>query len=110
MMDCTHAAVNVINWYELVPKYRCDGCDKVLICDCESGRSARLLPHQTRSAGGPGFWRIPVDGVVPGICHYCRGLALPPAPKAALPNQKGKVQRYYWREISRLTFEKLAAW
>jgi len=27
-----------------------------------------------------------------------------------LPNRKGKVQRYYWREINRLIFEKLVAW
>ena len=110
LTGCPHQHAIVINWHELVPKYRCNDCGRVLICNCEASRSVRLLPHQTKSAGGPGFWRVPVDGFAANICHYCRGIALPPAPRAALPNRKGKVQRYYWREINRMCFEKLAAW
>jgi hypothetical protein len=53
---------------------------------------------------------VPVDGFAPGICHHCRGIALPPAPKATLRNRKGKVQRYYWREINQLIFAELVAW
>ncbi|HYV19378.1 MAG TPA: VRR-NUC domain-containing protein [Verrucomicrobiae bacterium] len=109
LRECPHTSVDVVNWYELVRKYRCNSCERILICECESTRSARFLPHQTKRAGGPGFWRVPVDGFAHGICHHCRGMALPPAPLAVLPNRKGKVQRYYWREIRRMTFEKLAA-
>jgi len=107
---CPHPSLDVVNWYELVPKYRCNSCECVLICDCESTKSVRLVPDQARTAGGPGFQRVPVHGFAHGICHHCRGITLPPAPRAALKNQKGKVQRYYWREIRRQTFETLAAW
>lgn len=109
-MKCKHGKVEIVNWYELVPKYRCLECGAILICECERTRSARLLPHQTRQAGGPGFRRVPVDEFGLNICHHCRGKVLPPAPRAKLPGQKGKVQRFYWREINRTYYEKVAAW
>ncbi len=40
-----------------------------------------------------------MTGFATGLCLECRGQQEQPHPRAAIYNQKGKVQRFYWREI-----------
>ena len=43
--------------------------------------------------------RIPVNGFAANICAECRGEIEEPHPKAEIWGFKGKVERFYWREI-----------
>jgi len=42
---------------------------------------------------------FPVSGFAKGMCSECRGLKEEAHPRAVIYGQKGKVERYYWREI-----------
>jgi len=107
---CLHTHVQCVNDFELVPKYRCPECNLILICSCERARSAVLLLHQTHFAKTPAQHRLPVDGYAEGICHFCRSEPMEPAPRAPIFGRRGKVERYYWREIKRSYYEAVVRW
>ena len=80
----------------------CQGCGKVLICACEEQQARTFLPHQI-SFGREleSQQRVPVDGFAPRICAECRGETEELHPVAEIWGRKGKVERFYWREIRR---------
>ena len=81
------------------------------MCECELDLAKTFLPHQTRSGQELGTRRrYPVAGFAKEVCRACRGEPEPPAPRAAIYNQKGKIQRYYWREITKTYYESVLAW
>jgi hypothetical protein len=70
------------------------------MCECESELATTFLPHQIGFASEYRTGkRIPVDGFAPNICAECRGEIEEPYPKAEIWGLKGKVERFYWREI-----------
>jgi hypothetical protein len=98
--SCNHPSLSCLNHYELIRKYRCSNCGKVLMCDCEEGIATRLLPHQiSKGVVLETQERIPTDGFAHAICGRCRCQPEAPYPKAESWGNKGKVQRFYWREI-----------
>ena len=104
-MDCTHRQVTCLNEYETIRKYRCGECGGVFMCACEREWALAFLPHQTRSGSEFGTrLRVPVLGFAPSLCRECR--AEPPQcyPVAAIYGRKGKIERFYWREIRRDTY------
>ena len=106
-MLCFHPEVKCLNHYEVFRKYRCKSCNQVLMCDCEQKLALTFLGHQVDFAHEYGTReRIPVDGFAPLICAECRGEREEPHPKAEIWGLKGKVERYYWREIFK-TYYKL---
>lgn len=99
-MECDHRDVVCLNHYDQFRKYRCQECGAILMCACERLLAETFLPHQTGEAQEYGTGRrFRVDGYAHGICNTCRGLAEESHPRAAIWGQKGKVERFYWREI-----------
>lgn len=81
------------------------------MCECELELAKTFLPHQTQSGQEFGTRRrYPVAGFAKAVCRACRGEPETPAPRAAIYNQKGKIQRYYWREITKTYYENVLAW
>jgi len=81
------------------------------MCECEKELALTFLPHQTRAGQEYGTdRRYSVAGFAKDVCRACRGELEPAAPRAAIYNQKGKVQRYYWREITKTYYESVLAW
>jgi hypothetical protein len=71
-----------------------------MMCECERKLALTFLPHQVDFASEYGSRRrIPVDGFTPRICAECRGVAEEAHPLAEIWGQKGKVERFYWRDI-----------
>ena len=100
--ECRHDAVDCLNPYEMIRKYRCSTCGAVMMCACEEMFARRFLPHQLREGAELSTQeRIPVThGFVNGTCRECRGLQPEAHPLAAIPGRTSKIRRYYWREIN----------
>ena len=109
-MTCAHEVVQCLNPYELVRKYRCEGCSQVMMCTCDQEIGKRFFAHQLRQGCVLETQeRVPVTlGFVDDICRECRGLAPEAHPMAAIPGRTNKIQRYYWREIQFETFKRFA--
>lgn len=98
--QCTHSNVRCLNHYEIFRKYLCEDCGGVFICDCEKDLALTFLPHQVNFAQEYGTRKqFRVTGFAPKVCAECRGETEMPHPMAAIYGRKGKVERYYWREI-----------
>jgi len=70
------------------------------MCECEKELALAFLPHQTTHGTFYGTHeRYVVSGFAENICPECRGEEEEAHPRAAIYGQKGKIQRYYWREI-----------
>lgn len=107
-MGCTHPTVQCLNQYEFMRKYRCQDCGKVLICTCEEKMALTFLPHQVSfGCELESQHRVSVDGFAPQICAECRGESETPHPLAKIWGQKGKVERFYWREITKTYYQLL---
>lgn len=110
-MDCRHSNRRCLNEYDTFRKYLCEECGDVVMCECEAELATTFRPHQTRSGQEYGTRRrYPVSGFAKEACRACRGEPEPSAPRAAIYNQKGKIQRYYWREITKTYYESVLAW
>ena len=101
MSNCHHQNVTCLNPYELIRKYRCEGCGEVMMCMCEKEHGERFLPHQLKQGSILETQeRVPVTlGFQKDICPECRGETPIHAPKASMPGCTSKIARYYWREI-----------
>jgi hypothetical protein len=76
------------------------------MCECERELALQFLPHQVRYGTEYGTQlRYPVSGFARNICSACRGQKEEAHPLAAIYGQKGKVERYYWREIYKTYLE-----
>jgi hypothetical protein len=83
----------------------------VYICNCEKDLALTFLPHQVNSAQEYGTGKqFRVTGFAPKMCAECRGEAETPHPRAAIYGQKGKVERYYWREILNTYYQNAFEW
>ncbi|MBL8552258.1 MAG: VRR-NUC domain-containing protein [Hyphomonadaceae bacterium] len=109
---CPHTDLDCLNQFEFVRKYRCRGCNAVMMCACDEARGRRFLPHQLNEGTELETQaRVPVTaGFQPKTCPECRGLPPVNAPTAAIYGRTGKVERYYWRELYFMTEERVAAW
>ncbi len=111
MSSCTHDTVRCLNHYDTFRKYFCKDCERVYICACEWHLAITFLPHQTRDAQEYGTRKqFSVDGFAPSMCAECRGKPEEAHPRAAIWGQKGKVERFYWREIFKTECELASAW
>ena len=107
-LECTHDCRRCLNYYDTIPKYICEDCGIVHMCACDEPLATQFLPHQTRKGSEYGTRkRHPVAGFAPNLCPTCRGEPEPACPMAAVPGRKGKIERYYWREITK-TYHSLA--
>lgn len=105
-MDCLHENVVCLNHYDTFRKYLCYNCSKVWMCECEKELALQFLPHQVKEGAEYGTRRrYPVSGFARNICNACRGIKEEEHPRAAIYGQKGKVERYYWREINKTYLE-----
>lgn len=99
-MSCQHNGVRCLNHYDIFRKYLCEDCGRVWMCECERELAVTFLPHQTGFGSEYGTRkRYPVNGFARGLCAECRGEPEESHPRAAIYGQKGKVERFYWREI-----------
>lgn len=72
------------------------------MCACEEQLALQFLPHQTTHGREFGTQRRHVvAGFVSNLCPSCRGESELPFPMAAVQGRKGKIERFYWREITR---------
>jgi hypothetical protein len=72
----------------------------MFICNCEKELALMFLPRQVNFAQEYGTrQQFRVTGFAAHMCAECRGETEMPHPRAAIYGQKGKVERYYWREI-----------
>lgn len=112
MNSCIHENTTVINQHDIVRKYRCNDCGKVMMCSCDKKYGEKFLPHQlTWVLDRNTMERIPVThGFQEKICNTCKGLPEEAHPIKAGYGYTSKIQRYYWREIWRLTTIRFAAW
>jgi hypothetical protein len=109
--SCNHPSLSCLNHYETIRKYRCNKCGKVLMCDCEYEIATRLLPHQiSKGVVLETKERIPTDGFAHAICAHCRCEQEEPHPKAEGWGNKGKVYRFYWREITKTYYQAVLEW
>jgi hypothetical protein len=111
MPGCAHPDLHLLNPFELMRKYACKDCFRVMMCACDEEIGRRHLPHQLDTATELRTQsRIIVDGgFVPGLCARCRGLPEEAAPLAQGYGRTSKVKRYYWREIQFETWRRLDA-
>lgn len=110
-MNCEHSKVRCLNHYDTFRKYLCENCGGVFICECERQLAIAFLPHQTKHAIEYGTRKeYPVTGFAPNICAECRGEKEEAHPRAAIYGQKGKIERYYWREIFKTACEYMFNW
>lgn len=110
-MTCEHKRVRCLNHYETFRKYLCEDCGRIFICACERELALAFLPHQVNFGTEYGTRkRYPVAGFAPRICAECRGELEEPHPRAAIYGQKGKVERFYWREISNSYYGYVRNW
>ena len=108
---CAHQAVSCLNHYDTFRKYLCQDCGGIYICLCERELATAFLPHQIDSAQEYGTRRrFPVSGFAPRMCAECRGEVEEPHPRAAIWGQKGKIERFYWREIFKTECELTLVW
>lgn len=72
------------------------------MCVCEAELAHQFLPHQTKRGTEYGTRkRYPVAGFATGLCPSCRGEVEKPHPMAAVRGRKSKIERFYWREITK---------
>lgn len=110
-MNCEHCRVRCVNHYDTFRKYLCENCGGVFICECERQLAIAFLPHQLKLAVEYGTHEeYQVTGFAPNICAECRGEKEEAHPRAAIYGQKGKVERYYWREIFKTYCEYVLNW
>ena len=83
---CKHTNVICLNPYELIRKYKCKRCRKVMMCKCEEEFAVKFLPHQIRSGSELETQReVKVTlGFQPGICNTCKGKPEEAHPKAEM--------------------------
>ena len=106
-----HSNVRCLNHYEIFRKYLCEECEGVFICQCEKELALTFLPHQVNYAQEYGTHKqIRVTGFAPNMCAECRGETEISHPKAAIYGLKGKVERYYWREIYKTQCKYILEW
>jgi hypothetical protein len=99
-LNCEHSKVRCLNHYATFRKYQCENCGGVYICECERQLALAFLPHQVHFATEYGTRaEYSVTGFAPNICAECRGEKEEAHPLAAIYGRKGKIERYYWREI-----------
>ncbi len=111
MEQCDHEHTRCLNHYESFRKYLCKDCGKVFMCQCERELALTFLPHQVGEGTEYGTHiTYPVTGFAEGICLECRGEVEEPHPMAAIYGRKGKVERYYWREIFKTYCDYLLEW
>jgi hypothetical protein len=110
-VGCLHENVICLNHYEFFRKYLCYDCGKVWMCECEKELALQFLPHQVRYGTESGTqMRYPVSGFAQNICPACRGQKEEAHPRAAIYGQKGKIERYYWREIYKSYLGNVRSW
>lgn len=110
-MNCEHNRVRCLNHYDTFRKYLCENCDGVFICECERQLAVTFLPHQIKFATEYGTRKeYKVTGFASNICAECRGEKEEAHPGAAIYGQKGKVERYYWREIFKTYCKYVLEW
>lgn len=110
-MGCRHGNTFCLNHYEFFRKYKCYDCGEVLMCECEKELALQFLPHQISYGRESGTYiRYAVSGFARNICPSCRGEKEKAHPRAAIYGQKGKIERYYWREIFKIYLEKARSW
>jgi hypothetical protein len=81
------------------------------MCECDRWLALKFLPHQTQFGTESGTHRrFSVTGFAPKMCAECRGQKEEAHPRAAIYGQKGKVERYYWREIFKTICELADDW
>ena len=111
MRKCTHHMVDCLNHYDTFRKYLCLECGGTYICDCERELAKAFLPHQIDFAQEYGTRKyFKVSGFAPRLCAECRGEDEGLHPRAAIWGQKGKVERFYWREIFKMECEFALNW
>ena len=111
MMECQHHDVRCLNHYDIFRKFECVSCQLVVMCACEQELALKFLPHQTRRGHEFGTRKeYPVWGFVPGVCPECRGSGIEPHPKSEASRIKGKVARFYWREIFKTYCGLISKW
>jgi VRR-NUC domain len=110
-LDCKHKHRQCLNQYDLFRKYECTSCGIVHMCSCEERLAREFLPHQT-SRGAEYGTRIyhPVAGFLPNLCPECRGDTEEAHPRAAIKGRKGKIERFYWREITKSYYTFIQEW
>ena len=110
-MGCRHENTACLNHYEIFRKYMCYDCGKIWMCECDIELALQFLLHQVRYGTEYGtHLRYPVSGFARNICPACRGQKEEAHPRAAIYGQKGKVERYYWREIYKTYLENTRSW
>lgn len=111
MSACDHRNLRCLNQYDTFRKYECLTCGDVLMCECERELAIAFLPHQTHRGSEFGTRkRFRVTGFALGVCPACRDEQEPPHPMAATWGRKGKVERFYWREIQKTYFTLAKGW
>lgn len=106
--SCAHQSRRCLNQYDTFRKYECADCAGVFICACDEPLALQFRPYQTvRGTEYQTGGQYPVDGFAEALCAECRGEPEPPFPMAAVRGRKGKIERFYWREITK-TFHTLA--
>jgi hypothetical protein len=102
MKTCSHSAVDCLNPYDYIRKYRCRACKGVMLCACDREIGERFLPHQLKEGTDMENRKTfaVTHGFQPAICNECRGLPLMNKPVAAIYGRTSKIERYYWREIA----------
>jgi hypothetical protein len=79
--------------------------------ECEKELALQFLPHQTRyGTEYSTHIQYAVSGFAQNICLACRGQKEEVHPRATIHGQKGKIERYYWREIYKTYLEKVQDW
>lgn len=110
--SCNHVKVQCLNEYELIRKYRCLQCGGVMMCACNEHIGNRFVPHQLdEGIELKTQTRVSVTlGFQTAVCRECRDMRPKAHPRAQTYGQSSKIRRYYWREITFLEWEKIAAW
>lgn len=108
---CKHQQTRCLNQYEYFRKYECGECGGVFICECERELALAFLPHQISFGTEYGTRKnYKVTGFSANLCPECRGELIEAYPRAAIYGQKGKIERYYWREIFKTYCEISREW
>ena len=112
MDRCEHQAVECLNPYDPIRKYRCLDCGEVMMCDCDEDVGRAVLPHQLEFGSElETQQRVKVTlGFQPRVCRECRGLGPIAHPKAEIYRATSKIRRYYWREIFMETSRRFMDW
>lgn len=111
-VPCSHLNLRCLNEYEIVRKYRCEGCAAVMMCKCDEELGSVFLSHQLKAGRDLRTQeRVAVTaGFVAGVCRECRGLSPESHPRAEIYGHTSKIKRYYWRELWRRENEIVLEW